>query len=249
MELDWTTFALEIVNFLILVWILKRFLYRPVLDVIARRRAQVALTLADAHRRDDAARALQADYEARMAAWEGERSDALEKLGEEISAERARRLEQVAQAVEAEREKAEVLARRRTDEERRHAQAEAIEQGTRFAARLLERLAGPALETGIVDALIEDLAQLPPAQREALADAAGLPGARLRIASTATLDADARTRLSAAFESLLGCRLDEEATVSPELIAGLSVSIGPWVLAANLRDELAYFRAGARLAG
>ena len=38
MEVDWTTFALEIINFLILVWILKRFFYHPVLDIIARRR-------------------------------------------------------------------------------------------------------------------------------------------------------------------------------------------------------------------
>ena len=31
MAFDWTTFGLEIINFLALLWILKRFLYRPVL--------------------------------------------------------------------------------------------------------------------------------------------------------------------------------------------------------------------------
>ena len=50
MEFDWTTFTLEIINFLILVWILKRFLYRPILDVIAKRRAGIEKTLADAQR-------------------------------------------------------------------------------------------------------------------------------------------------------------------------------------------------------
>ena len=49
MELDWSTFLLEIINFLILVWILKRFLYRPVLEVITRRREQVEKTLHEAH--------------------------------------------------------------------------------------------------------------------------------------------------------------------------------------------------------
>ena len=39
MELDWTTFILEIINFLVLVWILHRFLYQPVMNVIAQRRA------------------------------------------------------------------------------------------------------------------------------------------------------------------------------------------------------------------
>ena len=69
MEFDWTTFALEIINFLILVWILKRFLYRPVLDVIARRRAGVEKTLADAKRIEAEAGELKQRCECELAQW------------------------------------------------------------------------------------------------------------------------------------------------------------------------------------
>ena len=48
MELNWSTFVLEILNFLVLVWILKRFLYKPVLAVIARRREGIEKSLAEA---------------------------------------------------------------------------------------------------------------------------------------------------------------------------------------------------------
>ena len=48
MEFDWTTFALEVVNFLVLVWLLKRFLYRPVLACSTRRRAEVERHMAEA---------------------------------------------------------------------------------------------------------------------------------------------------------------------------------------------------------
>ena len=66
MNFDWTTFALEAINFLILVWLLKRFLYRPILDAVARRQAAVARTLADAEAaRVDAAR-LREEYEGRQ---------------------------------------------------------------------------------------------------------------------------------------------------------------------------------------
>ena len=51
MEFDWTTFALEALNFLVLVWLLKRFFYRPVLAVIEARRAETAKTIADAEAR------------------------------------------------------------------------------------------------------------------------------------------------------------------------------------------------------
>ena len=37
MQLDLTSFLLELVNFAVLVWILHRFLYKPVLAAIDRR--------------------------------------------------------------------------------------------------------------------------------------------------------------------------------------------------------------------
>ena len=40
MGLDLTTFVLEIVNFLVLLWLLSHFLYRPVQAAIARRQQQ-----------------------------------------------------------------------------------------------------------------------------------------------------------------------------------------------------------------
>ena len=73
MQIDWTTFALEIINFLVLVWILKRFLYRPVLDTLARRRAGVEHTLAEARETEARAKTLQDQYASRLAEWEGEK--------------------------------------------------------------------------------------------------------------------------------------------------------------------------------
>ena len=48
MQIDWTTLVLEIINFLVLVWILKRFLYRPVMEAIAARQQRVEGKLAEA---------------------------------------------------------------------------------------------------------------------------------------------------------------------------------------------------------
>ena len=52
MELNWTTFSLEIINFLALLWILKRFLYQPVRATLAQRRAEPSRVTRDddAHR-------------------------------------------------------------------------------------------------------------------------------------------------------------------------------------------------------
>ena len=40
MHIDWSTLALQTINVLILVWILARFLFRPVREIIAKRQAK-----------------------------------------------------------------------------------------------------------------------------------------------------------------------------------------------------------------
>ena len=72
MELNWSTFALEIINFLVLVWILKRFFYQPVLEVIARRRAGIEKTRTEALQLQDEAQALRSQYENRLTEWDKE---------------------------------------------------------------------------------------------------------------------------------------------------------------------------------
>ena len=48
MSIDWFTFAAQLLNFVLLVWLLKRFLYRPILNAIAAREKRIAAELANA---------------------------------------------------------------------------------------------------------------------------------------------------------------------------------------------------------
>ena len=48
MEFNLSTFILEIINFLILIWILQRLFYKPLLEIIAKRKQFIDQSLADA---------------------------------------------------------------------------------------------------------------------------------------------------------------------------------------------------------
>ena len=48
MSIDWITVVAQIANFLVLVWLLKRFLYRPILDGIDAREAEITRRMAEA---------------------------------------------------------------------------------------------------------------------------------------------------------------------------------------------------------
>ena len=240
MDFDWTTFVLEAINFLILVWLLKRFLYRPVLDVIARRQAAVAATLADAATMRAEAQRLQIEYEGRQSDWERERARLRQGLDDELDALRITRLAALAQEVESERRRSEAARQHERDVEQRELEIRALQQANAFAARLLERFAGPELDARIVDMLLADLEALPPARRDALSEALAHAD-RVDIRSARALEPALQQRIEAVLAALAGRYLETMYTVDPALVAGLRLRAGAWELAADLAGELSAF--------
>src|SRR5690554_486385 len=62
MSIDWITVIAQIANFLVLVWLLKRFLYRPILNGIDAREAEIARRMAEAGEAQKKAQAAEAEY-------------------------------------------------------------------------------------------------------------------------------------------------------------------------------------------
>ena len=154
MQIDWVTFTLEVVNFLILVWILQRFLYKPILRTIERRKAAIDQTLTDAKTRQADADALERRYRDRLSVWEEEKSKLREQAESELEAERNRRIDALQHTLAQEREKHQTLEQRQQAERQRALEHAALAQGAQFAAGLLGRIAAPELETTLVRMLL-----------------------------------------------------------------------------------------------
>jgi F-type H+-transporting ATPase subunit b len=240
-ELNWSTFVLEIINFLVLVWILKRFLYQPVLDVIARRREGIEQRLSDAEAVHAEAEALQAQYEGRLSDWERERQAARESLAAEIDAERERRLSELVSSLEQAREKASAGEARRAEQALGKMEESALAQGARFATRVLEQAAGPELEARLIELLISELPDLPPEQAEKLHNHIRGNAESVVVTSAYPLAEEQRRRLEQAIQAVTGPDRGVRFEQDDELIAGARVTIGAWVLAANVREELRGF--------
>ena len=238
MELNWSTFILEIINFLVLVWILKRFLYKPVLAIIARRREGIEKAMADAKDLNSQAHDLQQQYENRLADWEGEKQKAREALGHEIDSERKRRMTELETTLQQERDKAREAELRRQEEAQRKAEETALSQAAGFAARLLKGLSGPELEARLLTLLLEQLPQLDEAQVQRLRQSGG---SEVVVCSAYPLGETQRKSLQQALEQLLGSTPPVSYEQQDALLAGVRITIGAWVLGANLEDELRGF--------
>lgn len=250
MNLDWTTFLLEGLNFLILVWILKRLLYRPVLEIIARRQQHIENSLAVAASRQSEAEALRLQYENRLQDWEAERNDARLKLREEMNAERDRQLKTLEVNLQAEREKQQAQTERLREDCVREAETQALAAAGRFTANLLERLASESLDERLIAVMLEDLRAMERATLSQLRTALLEHENTVHVELARPLDMNLQNHLQQSLAYLFEQEhLNLSMEVKPELIAGLRLSIGPWVLKANLGDELGFFHTGAQRVG
>lgn len=246
MELNWSTFVLEVINFLILVWLLKHFLYQPVLNVISQRRQRIEAEISQAAREQEKADALKQQYEQRLTEWEQDKRDVLDDLERQIEQERSKRLQQLDDEVERQRLKYQARDEQQQNQWRNQAETEALQLGGAFAARLLKGLTGPELDLRLQQLFIEQLADLPESAMKALREGWQGKDARIEITSATALDNKRQQAIRQALEKKLGqseaqWRFHQDNT----LIAGLRVTIGGWVIQANLQDELRFFAEAA----
>ncbi|MGB5669144.1 MAG: F0F1 ATP synthase subunit B, partial [Sedimenticolaceae bacterium] len=101
MLIDWFTVGAQLLNFLVLAWLLKRFLYRPILDALDAREQRIAAELADADAKRAEADKERDEFQHKNEAFEQQRAELLSKATDEAKVERVRLLDEARQAADA----------------------------------------------------------------------------------------------------------------------------------------------------
>jgi F-type H+-transporting ATPase subunit b len=234
MRIDWWTLGLQTVNVLILIWILSKFLFRPVVAIIEERRAAAAKILADAEAAKKQAVAAREAAEAESARIAAGRDNVLRQAAEDAEAQRAAALVSAREEVDQLRAAAETEMRWTRAAEEAAASDRAAKLAVDIAGKLMARLPDSARVDGFVDGLAKALASLPEASRDALeADAT------LRLTAARALTAEEIRSCRHAFARALGHPLDFKVAVDPGLIAGLELETPHAVVRNSFRSDLA----------
>ena len=244
MEFDWTTFFLEILNFLVLLWILQRFIYRPILHSLDARQQRIKDETARAERLQNEAEILRYQYEQRLTDWNQERELNRHQLEQELAQLRTAGLENLKKTLADEKEKSRIRNEAAVTAHESALLREA--KGTAYTqvSAILQRLASPELTHRIVGIFLEDLNNLPESDRQALRKAATMliTASAVEIISAHPLtDAD-RHALIEGLSARAGQNLQFSFKEDASLIAGIRAIVGECQLHANLADELAFFR-------
>jgi F-type H+-transporting ATPase subunit b len=241
MHLDWWTIGLQTINFAILVWLLHRFLYKPVLTMIDARKAEVRRQFDAAKEVKDKAKAQLAAVGAERAGIAAERQVALKAAAaqaQELAEARRAQAERDAQAlVDVTRKSLAKEREQALDEARRVA----LDLGADFAQRLLAEVPMQYRAEAWIERIEQHLNTLSTAERESLAHQLG-DGKSMRVVTACTLPPATTDQWKDRLRRVLGVSGGMTFEVNPHLIAGAELHFPTAILRFSWQSALAEAR-------
>lgn len=170
MLIDWFTVIAQAINFLILVWLLKRFLYKPILDAIDARELLIAESLAEANDKKRDAQKQRDEYKRKNQELDDERDGLVSKMKEEVSVKRQRLLDDAHQAADAVSAKRQEALQREQKAFANELARRVQEQVFSISRKVLRDLADTSLENRITKVFIDRVRELDGNTKQELAE-------------------------------------------------------------------------------
>jgi F-type H+-transporting ATPase subunit b len=244
MLIDWFTVGAQVLNFLILVWLMQRFLYKPVLHAIDEREKRIAVELANADMKKAEAQQESDEFKHKNEEFDQQRAALLSKATDEAKAERQRLFDEARQA-------ADVLSARRQETLRNdaHNLNQAISRRAQqevfaIARKALTDLATANLEERMVDVFNRRLREMDGRAKAGLGEALKTASEPALVRSTFDLPVDQRAAIQNALNETFSAEVRVRFETAPDLVSGIELTTNGQKLAWSIADYLASLEKG-----
>jgi F-type H+-transporting ATPase subunit b len=242
MTIDWWTLGLQLINFLVLVWLLQRFLYKPALEIIAKRKKMVEQAFEEASETEQSAADAQQKFENEQVQLAQSRQELMQQTHAELEKERQQILD------DARAEAASLLdsARQQMQSERvaalKDTKTEIADLAADMAATLLQQVAADNpqadLASGFLTRLVDRLKQLPEEERQSLHQDANGSAEGLCVITSTPLPDDQQEHWRDAISQQLGTLSNLSFESDPEILGGVELRFPHAVLSLAWSESL-----------
>lgn len=238
MLIDWFTVGAQAINFLILVWLMQRFLYRPILRAIDAREARIAKELAEADLKKAEAKKEREEFQSKNEELARLRAARLCQMADEVESERFRLLDEARKAVDA-------LSAQRMEALRSDARNlnQAISQRAQqevfaIVRKVLADLAATSLEERMVDVFVRQLRSLSDPEKDELRATFKVSSGTVVVRSAFDLPVPQRAALESAVKELVASETPVRFETVPELVSGIDLTANGRKIAWNIAAYL-----------
>ena len=216
MLIDWFTVGAQALNFIILVWLLKHFLYKPILNAIDSREKRIAAELADANAKKAEAQKDRDEFQEKNKVFDEQRAALLGKATDEANAERGRIVGDAHKEADSVRANQEKTLRNDLASLGSEITRKASEEVFGIARKALTDLATVSLEERMGEVFTRRLRQMDGKAKETLASAIRASSDPVVVRSAFAMPADQR----AAIQNALNETFSSEVRVRFETATG-----------------------------
>ncbi|WP_340121202.1 hypothetical protein [Methylobacter svalbardensis] len=224
MAIDWFTVGAQMINFLILIWLLKKFLYRPIIKAMASREQGLVDRLQSVEIQMSEAEQLKKQYEVSLQQLDSDKNNILAEARLQAETDRTLQLQSLNDELQQEK--------KRFDEEMYQQQQELggvinrviAEKALQLGGKILSGLADQSLEQQIVEHFLQNLAKLPDDEQSVLQQALSQDDA-VTIISRFPLDETQRSKIRSRVDQLATVR-EMVFELNEQLICGITLEAG-----------------------
>jgi F-type H+-transporting ATPase subunit b len=244
MLIDWFTVGAQALNFFFLVWLMKRFLYKPILHAIDEREKRIATELANADKKKAEAQKESDEFKHKNEELDQQRAALLSKATDEAKAERQRLLDEARKAAAALSSK-----RQETLRNEEHNLHQAIRRRTQqevfaIARKALTDLATTSLEERLGEVFTRRLREMDGQAKAGLAEALKTASNPALVRSAFDLPAEQRAAIQNALNETFSAEIHIRFETAPDLISGIELTTNGQKVAWSIADYLVSLEKG-----
>lgn len=237
--IDWFTFIAQIINFIILIFLLWRFLYKPITKTMGERRKRIERQWKEAQQQQEEAQAEAESYRQKQQDLEQRREELLNEAKEKAKAEQENLIKQARQEVDKKQSKWQESIQRQQESFLENLRQRVKEQTHKISRRALQDLANADLEERAISVFMERLKHLDEEERETFKQSVQESEQDVVINSAFDMSEETQQKLRDILrqEDMINGK-DVEFSTSSDLICGVEMRSKNYQIAWSLADYL-----------
>src|SRR5664279_5233856 len=238
MKINWFTVIAQVINFLLLVWLLKRFLYKPILKAVDDREKRIAAQINDANHLKEEAKKEQDDFTKKNADFDQQKKGLMDKAVADVAAQRQKLLDEAKDAASKLGDKLEAASREKQKTEQVEIAQRAQRQILAITRKALTEIASETLEEQSVETFIKKLKESKEEEKKRFIEAFQSNANTILIRSAFDLPAKQQQDIAQTVDAVLGTKSTLQFKTVPGIISGIELSTNGYKLAWSFSEYL-----------
>ena len=248
MLIDWFTVIAQIINFLVLVYLLKRFLYGPIIKAMDKRQEKIAFRLEGARKKKEEAEQEAELFLQKNREFDTRHEEMLSQIKKEAEARKAELIKEARSRVDADMAGWYGAIQKEKETFLQDIRRRAVRHTCAIARRAIKELSNADLENRITSIFIERLQNVDNNEQEALAQAIQHSMEGIKVNSSFEIPEESATKIVQLLQNLTTDPVAVRFEILPELICGIELKLHGRRISWNIADYLELFEESMRAA-